>query len=307
MAQKDLIIGAFTNYNYNQLKPWVESIDDCGFTGDKVMVVGNSSQETRDELIKRNFILVDMPQSKIPVYVLRFLSIYEYLRNNWSKYRYVVTTDVKDVYFQTNPMEWLENNLVDKKLVAGSEGMAYKDEPWGNENLFQTYGQYVYEIFKNNEIYNVGTLGGESEYIKDLVFNIFTNATNRPIPIVDQAVYNVLIQTQPYKNSILFAKQYDGWACQAGTTVDPSKIDKFRPFLLEAGPRFVNGQVLTSTGKPFSIVHQYDRVPKWRKYIQQKYKQEDLNQFNITQKPSTVRDGILSTFMLPLPVKRRKR
>jgi hypothetical protein len=26
MASKNLIIGAFTDYNYNQLKPWCESI-----------------------------------------------------------------------------------------------------------------------------------------------------------------------------------------------------------------------------------------------------------------------------------------
>lgn len=50
---KNLIIGAFTNYNYNQLKPWVESIDRCGFTGDKVMVVGDAAQETVDELEKK--------------------------------------------------------------------------------------------------------------------------------------------------------------------------------------------------------------------------------------------------------------
>jgi hypothetical protein len=55
MAEKSLIIGAFTNYNYNQLKPWVESIDECGFTGDKAMVVGNASQETIDELVKTEF------------------------------------------------------------------------------------------------------------------------------------------------------------------------------------------------------------------------------------------------------------
>ena len=52
MEKKDLIIGAFTNYDFNQLKPWVESIDECGFTGDKAMVVGNATQETIDELKK---------------------------------------------------------------------------------------------------------------------------------------------------------------------------------------------------------------------------------------------------------------
>ena len=279
MEKKDLIIGAFTNYNFNQLRPWVESIEECGFKGDKVMVVGNHSPETLVELEKRNFFLVDMPKLNIPVHVLRFLAIYDYLKDVDSHYRYVVTTDVKDVYFQTNPIDWLEENLKFKKLVAGSEGMLYKDEPWGNDNLFQTYGTYVHELFKNNKIYNVGTIGGDAEYVKDLVFNIFTNSTNRPIPIVDQAVYNVLLQTQPYKDVTLFADQWLGWACQAGTTVDPSKINSFRPYLVEKEPIFKDGKVLTSLGHPFSIVHQYDRVPEWKQFVMEKYNQEDQSNF----------------------------
>ena len=279
MAKKDLIIGAFTNYNFNQLKPWVESIEECGFKGDKVMVVGNHSPETLHELEKRNFFLVDMPKLNLPVHVLRFLAIYDYLKDVWPHYRYVVTTDVKDVYFQTNPMDWLKKNLKDKKLVAGSEGMLYKDEPWGNENLLQAYGPYVHDIFKENTIYNVGTIGGDAEYVKDLVFNIFTNSTNRPIPIVDQAVYYVLLQTQPYKNITYFAAQWEGWACQAGTTVDPSKIESFRPYLLEKEPTFKDGKVLTSMDTPFSIVHQYDRVPEWKNYVSKKYGQADESEF----------------------------
>lgn len=286
MEKKNLIIGGFTNYNYNQLKPWVESIDECGFTGDKVMVVGNASQETKEKLKEKGFILVDMPKMNVPIHVGRFLSIYEYLRHNWQKYDYVVTTDVKDVYFQIDPCEWLDFHLdIKYKLVAGSESMKYKDEPWGDQNLMQAYGPYIHDIFKDNLIYNVGTIGGKSEYVKDLVFNIFTNAINRPIPVVDQAVYNVLLNTQPYKNITLFASQADGWACQAGTTVDPSKIEKFRPSLVESEPIWENGKVLTGQdsehckkGTPFCIVHQYDRVPEWKKSIQEKYKQDDSDQ-----------------------------
>jgi hypothetical protein len=278
-SKKDLIIGAFTNYNYNQLKPWVESIDECGFTGDKAMVVGNASQETIGELIKRDFIIIKMHDIKAPVHVARFLSIYDFLKNTWQNYNHVVTTDVKDVYFQDNPIVWLELNLKNKKLVAGSEGIRYKDEPWGNENLMQAYGPYVYERFKYNEIYNVGTIGGVSEYVKDMMFNILFNAINRPIPICDQAVYNVLIQTQPFKDITYFAKQLDGWACQAGTTVDPSKIESFRPHLLEPEPKFEDGIVKTSLGRRFAIVHQYDRVPAWKEHIKQKYQQEELLTF----------------------------
>ena len=279
MAQKDLIIGGFTGYNYKQLKPWVESIDDCGFTGDKVMIVGDASQETIGELIKRNFIIVPMMRINAPIHVARFLSIYDFLKAHYKRYRYVVTTDVKDVFFQTNPMDWLHYNLRDLKLVAGSEGMLYKDEPWGNENLMQAYGPIVHEEFKNNKIYNVGTIGGHAEYVKDMVFNIFWNAVNRPIQICDQAVYNVLIQTQPFKDRIFFAEQSDAWACQAGTTVDPSKIEQFRPFLTEKEPIFEDGLVKTHDGHIFSIVHQYDRVPEWKQFIQEKYNQEPPESF----------------------------
>lgn len=275
MGKKDLIIGGFTNYDYSKLKPWVESIDDVGFTGDKVLVVGNTDLETIQELTKREFKLIQMQNMNIPIHVARFLYIYDYLRQNHEKYDNVITTDVKDVYFQENPIPWMNLILNEKiKIIVGSEGIRYKDESWGDENLKQCYGEYVYEIFKNNEIYNVGVLAGKSEYIKDLVFNIFTNATNRPIPIVDQAVFNVLINTKPYSDCIYFAKQETGWACHAGTTVDPSKIERFRPNLTEKEPYFKNGIVYASSGIPFHIVHQYDRVPEWNTFIQNKYKQD---------------------------------
>lgn len=138
-------------------------------------------------------------------------------------------------------------------------------------------------MFKDKEIYNVGTIGGESEYVKDLVLTIFINAIGKPITITDQAVYNVLMHTLPYKDIVYFASQSAGWACQAGTTVDPTKIAGFRPNLLEAEPIWENNIVKTGQdsytckkGTPFVIVHQYDRVPEWKKFVEEKYDQKDM-------------------------------
>ena len=242
MASKNLIIGGFTNYEINQLKPWVLSAKALEGNIEVVLCVGKTSQETRDWLLEQGVTLVDMPQGQnVPIHVLRFLSIYDYLKNHWDLFEYVVTTDVKDVYFQSNPFDIFESSLYkdnDYKLVVASEGLYYKDEPWGNDNLFQAYGPYVYDQFKLNEIFNVGTFGGKSEFMKDMFFNIFTNAINRPIPIVDQAVFNVLINTQPFKNTTY---ESNNWAAELGTIMDPSKIEQFRPNLLVVEPFFEDG------------------------------------------------------------------
>ena len=273
MASKNLIIGGFTNYGIDQLKPWVISAKEVAGNNDVVLVYGNATDETLDWLVEQNVVIVPMLQSQnIPIHVLRFLSIYEYLDKHWQFYDYVVTTDVKDVYFQADPFKF----LVDRKLVIASEGLKYKDEPWGNENLFQAYGPYVYEKFKDNEIFNVGTFGGKSEYVKDMVFHIFTNGINRPITICDQAVFNVLLNTQPFKD---IATKTIQWAAELGTIMDPSKIARFRPNLLFAEPVWKEGLLKDVNGHIFPIVHQYDRVPVLKKFVQEKYGQNDPSEY----------------------------
>ena len=136
----------------------------------------------------------------------------------------------------------------------------------------------MYEHFKENEIFNVGTFGGKSEYVKDMFFNIYTNAIHRPISICDQAVFNVLINTQPFKDVISYSHD---WACELGTVMDPSKIEQFRPNLMFAEPIWNGEQVMIPTMglRPFPIVHQYDRVPEIKKFVQEKYGQEDESQY----------------------------
>ncbi len=277
----DLIIGASTGYNWNVLKYWVNSINQSGFEGEKVLVLMNCDIETVKRVIDSGFKVIGFGQNengdlvyehgRIPVHVERFIHIYDHLSRN--DYRFVITTDVKDVVFQKNPIPHVEEllNSSDKDYLFASESMRYKDEPWGNQNLLETYGQYIYDKFKHNTIYNVGVLAGRGYAIRDLTINIFTAAINRPIPICDQSTFNFMISQEPYRSTSLYMNSEDGWASQLGTTADPSKIEQFRPFLLEAEPKMIDGKVTTSEGKEFTIVHQYDRVPEWRKVIEAKY------------------------------------
>ena len=276
---KDLIVGCATNYDWSKLKYWVNSINRSGFEGDKVLILMNCDKDTVQKVTDAGFSIIAFNedgqgnltyQSQLMVHVERFIHIYKLLKDNL--YRYVITTDVRDVVFQKNPSVWLENNLTaNEYYVFSSESMKYKDEPWGRENLTQCYGQGIYEDFKNNTIFNVGVLAGRGYAMRDLTLQLFLNCINRPIPIVDQAVFNVMISRHPYLDSSMYTVSEDGWACQLGTTADPSKIDSFRPFLLEPSPKMEGDKVLTSTGKEYIIVHQYDRVPEWKKVIEAKY------------------------------------
>jgi len=277
---KDLIVGCATNYDWSKLKYWVNSINRSGFEGDKVLILMNCDKDTVKKISDSGFSIIAFNQdangnlsynSNMMVHVERFFHIYQLLRDN--EYRYVITTDVKDVVFQRNPSKWLEENLPEgvEDLVFSSESMKYKDEPWGNQNLLETFGPQIYEDFKKNTIFNVGVLAGHGYAMKDLMMNIFASCMHRPIKICDQSTFNFLISQHPYLSTSMYTKSEDGWACQLGTTADPSKIEQFRPFLLEPSPKMEGDKVLTSEGIEYIIVHQYDRVPEWKKVIEAKY------------------------------------
>jgi hypothetical protein len=62
----------------------------------------------------------------------------------------------------------------------------------------------------------------------------------------------------------------DGYAAQLGTT-GPQIGSTYGKFLVENPPILIDDMVCTSEGTPFSIVHQYDRVPEWKTLIEKKY------------------------------------
>jgi len=265
---KDCIIGGCYGYNYDQIKYWINSINRSGFEGDKVLILFDSPDELHRQVEAQGFITIKAQQDpNVAPHVMRFIAIYDYLSRN--DYRYVVTTDVRDVVFQYNPIVWIQENFDNHKIVTGSECLFYKDEPWGNQNLYETYGPYIYERFKNNIIFNVGILGGEGAYIRDLCLNIAINCIGRPVKICDQAVFNFLIQNEIYTERTYFARLANRWAAQLGTLADPHKMHYFSPLLLELPPTFDGNNVMVND-KPVCITHQYDRTP-WKQAIESIY------------------------------------
>jgi hypothetical protein len=289
---KDLIIGGASNYTWDQLKYWVNSIKMSGFTGDVVLVGTNLTKETIDRLTQEGVILSlhgkENERGDIVAHgggaphVERFFYMWNYLMTTTEKYIHVITTDTRDVVFQSNPSDWLYDNLEFYHMVCSSEGMRYKNEPWGNKNLLETFGPYFHEALKEKTIYNVGTIAGNFEYVRDLLLSIFQMSVNRPIPIVDQAVFNFLLNLTQYNLDALCTDNTQDWAIQLGTTLEAvkagkgdlgvnSNLDDYLTKYEDVQPMFDDGIVKDPSGKPYTIVHQYDRVPFLKEKIEQKY------------------------------------
>jgi hypothetical protein len=162
--------------------------------------------------------------------------------------------------------------------------MRYKNETWGNQNLHDTFGPFFHNLYKDNVIYNVVTIAGNFVYVKGLLFTIFQMSINRPIPIVDQAVYNVILSTIPWYHDTMFTINEDAWAVQLGTTLESiksgkgdigmlykNKIDTYLELYEDKQPKLVDGYVVNDDGNKFCIVHQYDRTLDWKDTILEKY------------------------------------
>jgi len=287
--KKDVIVGSITNYNFDQIKPWVNSLDQCGFTGDKVMICYNINTSVADEMISRGYKIFAFNQigsnlvynnPNFNIVVDRFFHMWLFFKQIKDQYRYIISTDVRDVIFQGNPSDWLEINMKDKKINASSESILYKDEIWGTNNLLKSYGPDIHAAFNNNLIVNAGVMAGEIETMLDLFLNIYVMCNGASSHNIsggggpDQAAYNILLSSKIYQDVTNIASSEDGWASQLGTTGFQSSYGA-EGKLVEAQPQIINGVICTSKGIPFTIVHQYDRIPELNEYIFNKYKKDN--------------------------------
>lgn len=291
MEPCDIFVGAITNYGVDKIMLLVSSLNQCGFRGEKYMIVYDVTYNTI-EYLKRNGFNVwpvgkDDPEhcrytyepdahANFHINVERFLHMWLLLKGlpDPSKYRYVVSTDIGDVVFQSDPSEWLERHLGDAQLNAASESICFEDEVnWGARNMRDSFGDDVFDHMKRRLIFNAGTLSGRFEAVRDLFLSIHLMCQSYGTANPDQAAYNVLLSLQPYQDTTRFTPSFDAWACQMGTTCDPRKDASIGASIVEPRPTMdiESGLVTTQDGRPYVIVHQYNRISSLTAILINKY------------------------------------
>ena len=280
----DLLIGAADNYSWDQIRNWAKSIRRSGFEGKVILLCYRITDPRISEECRKldiDVYLCDSDNFGNPIkhndrgrdtqsHQMRFFHMWQLLNTPTykDKFDYVIATDVRDVIFQANPSDWLLDYGL-KWILAPSEGIAYRNEPWGADNLQRGYGPLVWDSMKDETIFNVGTIAGPARLMVPLFLSIFSMGEGRYIPN-DQSTFNVLVRGILYEVSA-YASMELGWAAQCGTTLDPQKIEMLKPHLTESPPVIKNGLVYTTAGQLFSLVHQYDRVPELNEIINKRY------------------------------------
>ena len=282
---QDMVMTAVTRYQWEDIEPFVVSLERSGFTGHKMMVVYEMQKDLMDKLVARGWSLfvhqVDSDgnatyqNKKFNICMDRFYHYWRYLNQiPENEIQNVFAFDCKDVVFQRNPSsQWGDNHLA---IQSSNEGLKYKDESWGWNNINQAYGPVIAEAMKDQPIVNAGVMAGGYTYMRGLFLNIFLACMASPHQHVpggggpDQAAYNIVVKDMYHT----VVSDSVAWACQAGTTVDPSKINTFRPNLLIDEPVFKDGRVYNSANKQYAVVHQYDRVPEWKKHFHEEFRDE---------------------------------
>lgn len=292
---KDLIIGAASNYTYDHVKYWINSIQKTGFTGDIAIVATNMHKDELSKIVAKGVKVMAYGQidangnvvnnSKMAPHLERFFYLWNFLLNS-EKYRYVVTTDVRDVVFQKDPFDYISTvkESSNHNFIAAAEGLNYEDEPWGSGNLEVAFGPFFHDKLKKNMIYNVGVLAGTHQAVQDMLLMIYQMGINRPYEIVDQAVYNFLLSVDMFSNQVWKTSNDSGWTINLGTTIpaiesghgdigrlsNDEYMAKYRNVYVGEQPTIV-GDTVCIRDKPCIIVHQYDRVTNLKPLIEKKF------------------------------------
>jgi hypothetical protein len=260
-----IIFGCITKYSPDDIRPYVESINQSGFSGKKMMLVYDVPQETINYLKSNDW---ELYGSELQQHIIlqRFRDAYKLLELYPNET--IIWTDVKDVIFQENPQKWIDENM-NKEILSFSESIIFKDDSWAVINAGTSF-PLEWEWLQNKKSYCAGTIVGKGYALKDLFIEIYrwsmTSEDNGQLS--DQAAYNVLINLNHFKENVQFVEQEDGFVTQLGTVW----VKKNELPILEPTPTYSNGKFYNQNGELFTIVHQYDRDPTIKQDIYNLYK-----------------------------------
>jgi len=253
---KYTIIGSISGYVINDIKPFVLSIHNSGYDGQKIMIFYDKDPEIDSFL--RDFgwnIYYKTINKPSVIYNQRLVDSFEVLKNQDTDI--VIFLDVFDIVFNKNPVEWISKNFYGD-LIATSESLNFKNDDWST--FIGSFFPDEWEWLKDKEIYNCGVIIGKKNIVMDLLNTMYNmgvsiNKENYPF---DQITFNIEIHKTKYNTQ--FVNQQQGFVCHL--TLKDKYSEPY--YFTEKLPIIRNSKVFNNDNEEFYIIHQYKKINNFK-------------------------------------------
>jgi hypothetical protein len=173
---QDLILGVLGT-QWERTRPggvncYLESIKRSEFSGRKVMIIWDIHPETRRDLLKHGFELVELPKPPEAFFIARMRVCWEYLRDHYKEFRYIFWLDVKDLVLQSDPGVWMEQNIGKAGVIASNECVSIEHEETNKLWAQTILGESRYQEIKDCQVINGGTWAGESSAMAEVFMHV---------------------------------------------------------------------------------------------------------------------------------------
>jgi hypothetical protein len=260
---KYTIIGSINGYELEDIVPFILSIHESGFDGQKIMIVYEDKPSINAFLSEYGWEIIHKTFYKSTViFNQRLIDAHNILCN--IKTDIVIFLDVFDIIFNKNPTTWIEQNF-NGDILATSESLKFKDDDWST--YIGTFFPEKWDWLKEKEIYNCGVIIGKRKPLIDLLYTMFymgikIDKNNYPF---DQITFNIEIHNPKYNTQ--FLKQQEGFVCHL--TLKNKYKEPY--YFTEDLPKIIDFKVYNKNDEEFFIYHQYNKFNDLKNNITSRY------------------------------------
>lgn len=259
----DTVFGISDHLSLEDIRIWAKSLAKTGFRGDAVLFAYTYDLDAAfvPWCASQGLRLIDL--GKRPDFPKRFN------KERWHHYAdfiagdhlashdRVIVTDVRDLAFQTNPSRWLDEHLGAHDLVTSSEGITYEHEAWNRQNALDVYGLALYERhFETSQVICAGLVGGYATPVRDLCLAMAKDVYQKPVNPSDQVIFNGVLRLQGQQWKILATNPGHDFGVHLSVMAHPHLAAHNENGMAQV----IDGAVCNPAGRPYTIIHQYDRM-----------------------------------------------
>lgn len=216
--ERNLIMTAVSNYGWEQLRPFIVSLNQGGFSGDVVVLAHELKNKdtarklerygcwvipasNRPPLLPHRFPHLGMSLPRMRTVYWRFPAYYSFLKQHGKDYGKVLLADARDAFFVDGPFSDIAQP---DQLHVFAENVRVGDCPYNTKWLSRAYGEEMARKMAERPVYCAGILiGGVSPIMKlcmEIAKAIEQRQPNNAWKGLDQAVLNhsILLDNNSY-------------------------------------------------------------------------------------------------------------